>query len=47
MNSQTLHKFKNADVQRKDKGRRKPQAIRQAKARTQALINKLIHSHDV
>jgi len=46
MNSQRILPFKNGDVQRKDKGRQKPQAKRQAKAKTKALINKLIHSHD-
>ncbi len=43
MNSPNLLKFAKGDVQRKDKGRKKPQAIRQAKAKTKALI-KHLHS---
>jgi len=46
MQSQIRLPFKDADVRRKDKGRKKPQAVRQAKSRTQALVNKLIHNHD-
>lgn len=34
-------KFKDADTKRKNKGKRKPQKIRQAKARTKHLIKKL------
>ena len=34
-------KFKDADTKRKQKGRRKPQKIRQAKARTKQLVRKL------
>ncbi len=34
-------KFKDADTKRKNKGKRKPQKIRQAKARTKNLIKKL------
>ena len=39
----TILKFKDADTKRKKKGRRKPQKIRQAKARTKQLIKKLTH----
>ena len=34
-------KFEDADTKRKNKGKRKPQKIRQAKARTKNLIKKL------
>ena len=34
-------KFKDADTKRKNKGKRKTQKIRQAKARTKNLIKKL------
>lgn len=34
-------KFKDADVRRKNKGKRKPQQIRQRKAALRSLINKL------
>ncbi len=34
-------KHKNADVRRKDKGRKKPQAIRQARKRTKQLLRRL------
>ena len=42
--SQMRLPFKNADVQRKDKGRKKPQALRQAKKKAKNLINKLSQS---
>ena len=34
-------KFKDADTKRKNKGRRKPQQLRQAKAKTKQLVRKL------
>jgi hypothetical protein len=34
-------KFKDADTKRKNKGKRKPQQVRQAKARTKQLVRKL------
>ena len=37
-------KFKDADTKRKNKGRRKPQQLRQAKARTKQLVRKLTHT---
>ena len=37
----TTTKTQKPDVQRKDKGRKKPQAIRQARKRTKQLIKKL------
>ena len=39
--SQRILPFKNGDVQRKERGRKKPQALRQAKKRLQNLKNKL------
>ena len=41
MDSPLQLKHKNADVQRKDKGRKKPQAIRQARKKTKQLIKRL------
>ncbi len=41
----TRQKFAHADVRRKDKGRRKPQQLRQRKQARKALLNK-IHNHD-
>jgi len=43
--SQRILPFKNGDVQRRDKGKKKPQALRQAKKRVKQLINKLSQSH--
>ena len=41
MNSPLQLKHKNSDVQRKDKGRKKPQAIRQARKKTKQLIKSI------
>ena len=41
MNSSIRLPFANADVQRKDKGRKRPQALRQARKRSKQLIRKL------
>jgi len=41
MNSPLQLKHAKGDVQRKDKGRKKPQAIRQARKRTKQLIKRL------
>jgi len=38
-------KFKDADIKRKNKGKRKPQQLRQAKARTKQLVRKLTHTN--
>ena len=39
--------YKTSDGKRKDKGSKKPQQMRQAKARTKALIKKLNHTHTI
>ena len=44
MNSQTILPFKNGDVQRKDQGRKRPQALRSAKQRAKMLRLKLLLS---
>ena len=41
----TILKFKDADTKRKNKGKRKPQQLRQAKARTKQLVRKLTHTN--
>ena len=43
MQQSTIHKT--SDGKRKVKGRKKPQQVRQAKARTKSLIKKLNHTH--
>ena len=40
--SQTILPFKNGDVQRKDKGKKRPQSLRQAKKRAKQLKRKLL-----
>ena len=42
MNSQRIIPCKNGDVQRKDKGRKKPQALRSARKRAKMLKLKLL-----
>jgi len=39
--SQMILPFKHGDVQRKERGRKKPQALRQSKKRTKQLLKKL------
>ena len=38
-------KFKDADTKHKIKGKRKPQQVRQAKARTKQLVRKLTRTN--